>query len=146
MLVCAVHTLFQEEVSKERDDLGRVWYICTYVCMCMYICVCTYMYVCMYVCIYTYVYIRMYVCMYVCEHTCTYVYVCTYMSSWPSHDCHVTPCRDWLDGQPGLISSVMYTYLSLLPCHAFPALSNLRDQETQLCLSLIRTRVRVGNN
>ena len=25
MLVCAVRTLFQEEVSKERDDLGRVW-------------------------------------------------------------------------------------------------------------------------
>ena len=49
--------------------------------------------------------------------------------------------RDWMDSQPGLISSVVYTYLSLLPFHVSPTLANLKDQETQTCISLIRTRV-----
>ena len=53
-----------------------------------------------------------------------------------SCDCHMT-FRDWLDSQPGLISSVVYTYLSLIPCHAPPALTNLRDQE-------VRTHVDTG--
>lgn len=49
--------------------------------------------------------------------------------------------RDWMDAQPGLISSVVYTYLSLIPFHVSPSLANLKDQETQMCVSLIRTRV-----
>lgn len=49
--------------------------------------------------------------------------------------------REWMDSQPGLISSVVYTYLSLLPLHAGPSLANLREQETQMTISLIRTRV-----
>ena len=48
-----------------------------------------------------------------------------------------------MDSQPGLISSVVYTYLSLLPLHAGPSLANLREQETQMTISLIRTRVLV---
>ena len=47
-----------------------------------------------------------------------------------------------MDSQPGLISSVIYTYLSLLPFHVGPSLANLKEQETQMTVSLIRTRVR----
>ena len=50
--------------------------------------------------------------------------------------------RDWLESQPALVSSVVYTYLSLLPGHMSPSLANLREQEAQLCVSLIRNRVR----
>ena len=53
------------------------------------------------------------------------------------------PCRDWMDAQPGLISSVVYTYLSLIPSHVSPSLANLKEQESQMCVSLIRTRVRL---
>ena len=49
--------------------------------------------------------------------------------------------REWMDSQPGLISSVVYTYLSLLPFHGGPSLTNLREQEIHMCVSLIRTRV-----
>jgi len=48
--------------------------------------------------------------------------------------------RDWLESQPALVSSVVYTYLSLLPGHMSPSLANLREQEAQLCVSLIRNR------
>ena len=46
-----------------------------------------------------------------------------------------------MDSQPGLISSVVYTYLSLLPFHVGPTLANLKEQEAHMCISLIRTRV-----
>lgn len=54
--------------------------------------------------------------------------------------CILMDNRDWLDSQPGLISSVVYTYLSLIPCHTLPTLTSLREQEVQFCVTLIRTR------
>jgi hypothetical protein len=45
----------------ELEVLVRESPLCTYVCMCMYVCI---MYVCTYVCVCVY-YVCMYVCMYV---------------------------------------------------------------------------------
>ena len=49
--------------------------------------------------------------------------------------------REWLEAQPGLISSVVYTYLSIIPCYVGQTFSNLREQTAHMCVNFIRTRV-----
>ena len=50
---------------------------------------------------------------------------------------HIYPTREWMDSQPDLISSVVYTYmyLSLLPFHVGPTLANLKEQEAHVYLT-----------
>ena len=52
--------------------------------------------------------------------------------------------RDWLESQPALVMSVVYSYLSILPAHSISPLTNLREEETQLCVSLLRDKVRIS--
>ncbi|XP_064401975.1 integrator complex subunit 3-like isoform X2 [Halichondria panicea] len=48
--------------------------------------------------------------------------------------------KEWLFDQPGLAGSVVYTYLSLLPCLTSSSLSGLREQAAHMTTDLIRTR------
>ncbi|XP_065897464.1 integrator complex subunit 3-like [Dysidea avara] len=48
--------------------------------------------------------------------------------------------RSWLDSQPALISSVVYTYLSLIPDHVSSSLASLRDEEVSFCASLLQNK------
>ena len=47
-----------------------------------------------------------------------------------------------MEGQSALVTSVLYTYLSLLCWHTTPGLADLKELETQLCVSLLRSKVR----
>ena len=49
--------------------------------------------------------------------------------------------RSWLESQPALIASVVYTYLSLIPDHMNSSFANLRDEEISLCASLLQNKV-----
>ncbi|KAL5499807.1 hypothetical protein EMCRGX_G011269 [Ephydatia muelleri] len=58
--------------------------------------------------------------------------------------------RSWLESQPALVDSVLYTYLSLIPSHFTAKLATLREQETGLCVSLLRSkfmdRIQIGRD
>ena len=72
-------------------------------------------------------------------HTHTHTHPHTHTHT-PIHT-HTHTHREWVDAQPGLVSSVVYSYLSLIPSHFSPSLTNLREQEAEMCVSFIRTRV-----
>lgn len=47
-----------------------------------------------------------------------------------------------MEGHNHLVASVVYTYLSLLPHHlTVPSLSQLKDDEIQLVVSLLQNKV-----
>lgn len=49
--------------------------------------------------------------------------------------------RSWVENQPPLVASIVYTYLSLLPAHiSSPSLCQLQDSEIELIISLIRNK------
>lgn len=48
--------------------------------------------------------------------------------------------RAWLESQPFIIQTVVYSYVRLIEDHASPALNTLRQKEVKFVISLIRDR------
>ncbi|XP_050400889.1 integrator complex subunit 3 [Patella vulgata] len=48
--------------------------------------------------------------------------------------------RSWLEKQPGLIPSVIYTFLRVMLDHCLPGLAAVRQKETDLCILLLREK------
>ena len=77
---------------------------------------------------------------------CALMYIYMYMSGTVHTYIHFVLCRKWLESQSGLVESVVFTYLSLIPYHTSSQLAGLRHQEAKFCVSLIRDNVRIPGN
>lgn len=51
-----------------------------------------------------------------------------------------TENRVWLDKNPGLVPTVVFTYLRVITDHGNPSLSVLRQRESEFCVSLLREK------
>ena len=54
---------------------------------------------------------------------------------------YLPPSREWLEGVAALVDCAVFSYLAVLPSHSAQSLTSLRQQETDFCISLLRTKV-----
>jgi hypothetical protein len=86
-------------------------HVCMYACIhaCRYVCMYKCMYVCIHVCMYTCMYVCTHVCMYACRHECVYVFMCALESHFYVYS-HINPSYT----PPHTYTIYIYIHTSLL--------------------------------